>query len=87
MAEREVTHTGKDLEGDITKLCNPDELEWSPILKADAIVEIKLDLHRYYVNLDGSEVNIHVVDGPEGAYLRTNRDETENNNLDELPDC
>ena len=30
---------------------------------------------------------IHVVNGPRGKYLRTDRDSTVKNNLDDLPDC
>jgi len=87
MADREVTHTGKDDDGDITELCNPDE-DWSPLSKFDAIMEIKLDLNRYYVNVEGNEVDIHVVgETNETRYLRTNWDDTEINNLDELPIC
>ena len=87
MAKREVTHTGKDEDGDITKLCYPGEW-WSPRMKVDAISDIELNLYTYYVKVGVKEVQIHVVNDPErGKYLRTNPDETEKNNLDELPDC
>lgn len=30
---------------------------------------------------------IRVVNGPTGKYLRTDKDSTSKNNLDDLPDC
>lgn len=86
MADRRVTATGKNDDGDITSLCNQGQF-WSPRSKSDAINDIDLKLHRYYVGSGSSEVDIHVVDGPTGKFLRTDPDETEGNNLDDLPDC
>jgi hypothetical protein len=87
MADRQVTATKKDDEGDILALCNADE-SWSPRKKADAIKDIDGKDHRYYVKKGGKEVDIHVVDHPKfGKYLRTGPDGSESNNLDELPDC
>jgi hypothetical protein len=87
MADRAVTHTGKDDEGDITALCNPGQL-WSPRPKSGAISDIELRIHSYYVPWpDGKRTPIHVADGPTGKYLRTDRDNTPRNNLDDLPDC
>ena len=40
MADRRVTATGKDSDGDITRLCNSGEL-WSPRSKADAVNDIE----------------------------------------------
>ena len=40
--------SGKDRDGDITKLCQPGEL-WSPRAKADAIGDIESRAHTYYV--------------------------------------
>lgn len=37
--------------------------------------------------LDGIRTEIRVVNGPTGKYLRTDRDQTSHNNLDDLPDC
>lgn len=86
MADREVTKTGKD-EGDIISLCN-DDAAWSPRSKDDAIEDIEGGLHRYYVVVPGvGDVDIHVVEGPNGPYLRTDPDVTNENNLDDLPDC
>ena len=87
MANRDVTHSGKDKEGDITKLCNPGK-SWSPRLKRNAIRDIDNNIHVYYSKVGNSRVRIHVVnDSQKGKYLRTNQDGTHKNNLDELPDC
>lgn len=87
MARRKVTKSGKDSEGDITALCNPSE-DWSPRYKSGAIYDIENNKHSYYVVSGSQEVDIHVVDHPKhGKYLRTGRDNTSKNNLDDLPDC
>ena len=70
MADRRVTHTGKNLDGDITGLCNPDA-EWYSRLTALAVADIEAGAHTYYVEGAGGRTNIHVVDGPHGKYLRT----------------
>jgi len=87
MADRRVTKSRKDRDGDITALCNPGEY-WSPRGKADAIADIENGLHTYHVLLAGGRrVEIRVVKGPSGKYLRTDPDVTSHNNLDDLPDC
>ena len=87
MAERQVTQTGKDADGDITALCNPSTT-WSPRRKNDAIADIENHIHNYYVLWpDGIRTEIRVVNGPTGKYLRTDKDDTTRNNLDDLPDC
>lgn len=87
MAERAVVQSKKDRDGDILALCNPDE-HWSPRSKANAIQDIESGLHQYYVPWnDGTKTSIHVVNGPAGKYLRTDKDNTSNNNLDDLPNC
>lgn len=87
MADRDVTQTGKDKDGDITDLCNPGE-DWSPRSVTLVISDIDFKLHEYFSKVGESRVLIHVVDDPDkGKYLRTNQDGTEKNNLDELPDC
>lgn len=87
MADRPVTRTRKDRDGDILALCNPQE-SWSPRKKNDAIRDIESRAHRYYVPWDdGRSTWIQVVNGPTGKYLRTDRDETSRNNLDDLRDC
>jgi hypothetical protein len=87
MATRYVNKSGKDKDGDITKLCYSGEA-WSPRLKADAIRDIENKTHEYYVNwTDGQKTIIKVVNGSTGKYLRTQRDGSTKNNLDDLPDC
>ncbi len=83
MAKRYVYKTKKDQDGDILALCN-DTATWSPRQKAGAIQDIELGTHSYYVR---GETKIEVVNGPNGKYLRTQRDGSSSNNLDELPDC
>ena len=87
MADRQVTRSGKDSDGDITALCNPGQ-PWSPRSKINAINDIESGQQTYFVSSGpGNRADIHVVNGPKGKYLRTGRDETEKNNLDDLPDC
>jgi len=87
VAKRYVTRSGKDRDGDITKLCQPGA-DWSPRFKANAINDIESGLHEYWVNWTNSpETKIRVVNGSSGKYLRTDRDTTSRNNLDDLPDC
>ena len=86
MADRPVRKTRKDRDGDILALCN-DGSPWSPRLKADAIRDIENRIHTYHVPWTDGRTEIRVVDGPTGKYLRTDRDNTSKNNLDDLPDC
>jgi hypothetical protein len=86
MANRAVTKSGKNREGDITALCNPAD-SWSPRQKNDAIYDIENGIHTYYVPWTDGPTPIRVVNGPNGKYLRTDRDTTTRNNLDDLPDC
>lgn len=86
MADRAVRKTGKDKDGDITALCD-DGASWSPRKKADAISDIESGIHTYHVPWKGGRTEIRVVNGPNGKYLRTDRDNTNRNNLDDLPDC
>jgi hypothetical protein len=86
MARRAVTRTSKDADGDITALCHPGDA-WSPRSKLDAIRDIDTGLHTYYVPWNAGSTDIAVVEGPNGKYLRTDRDNTARNNLDDLPDC
>ena len=84
MADRRVTGTGKDRDGDITKLCG----SWGSATKTQAIEHIENGAHTYYVQQAGtSRVDVHVVKGPTGKYLRTDADPASKNNLDNLPDC
>ena len=86
MADRPVRKTQKDADGDILALCN-DGSNWSPRLKVDAIRDIETGTHTYHVPWTDGRTEIRVVNGPTGKYLRTDRDNTTRNNLDDLPDC
>ena len=66
MADRRVTRTGKDRDGDITALCGV----WGRTSTADAIREIDYRVHTYYVqDAYSRRANILVVNGPKGKYL------------------
>ena len=86
MADRRVTKSGKDKDGDITSLCNPTGT-WSPRRKADAIADIDSKSHRYYVNEAGHETDVRVITRDGKKHLQTTADKTSRNNLDNLPDC
>ncbi|MDO8107214.1 DUF3892 domain-containing protein [Isoptericola sp. b441] len=86
MADRRVTNTHKDDQGDIMALCAPGAA-WSPRGKGDAIRDIDSGVHTYYVQWTDKRTEITVVNGPTGKYLRTDWDNTSRNNLDDLPDC
>lgn len=86
MADRAVYKTGKNIDGDITALCNSGAY-WSPRSKQDAIRDIEADVHSYHVPWTDGRTEIRVVQGSSGKYLRTDRDNTTRNNLDDLPDC
>ncbi len=86
MADRKVTASGKDKDGDITKLCNGGD--WGSRAKADAIRDIEGNAHSYYVQQAGTNrVEVRVVNEGGSKYLRTTADKSSNNNLDNLPDC
>ena len=86
MADRSVTHSRKDRDGDITALCNPSAA-WSLRLKQGAINDIESGEHTYYVLVGGRRADIYVVKGVGGKHLRTSPDTTSRNNLEDLPDC
>jgi hypothetical protein len=86
MADRAVRKTGKDQDGDITALCDTGA-HWSPRSKSDAIKDIENGIHTYYVPWKLGRTEIRVVNGSSGKYLRTDRDNTSRNNLDDLPNC
>lgn len=84
--DRAVTRTGKNADGDIIRLCNPSA-SWSPVSKETAIRDIETGTHTYYVPWTTGRTEIRVVPGPNGKHLRTDRDSTSRNNLDDLPNC
>lgn len=89
MADRRVTRTDKDRDGDVTALCNPGA-SWSPRRKRNAISDIDNRIHTYYVENSAGRSNIIVVDDPTvsgGKYLRTDPNGKCSDNLDSLPSC
>lgn len=89
MADRAVHKTGKNQDGDIVSLCS-DGASWSPVSKSQAIRDIENNTHTYYVPWTTGRTEIRVVIDrtvADGKYLRTDRDSTSKNNLDDLPDC
>ena len=86
MADRAVRTTRKNIQGDITALCD-DYASWSPRSKQEAISDIENRFHTYHVPWQSGRTEIRVAIGPTGKYLRTDRDSTTRNNLDDLPDC
>ncbi len=87
MNERQVSRTGKDMDGDVTKLCHPGSL-WSPRSTASAIADIESRQCTYWVmNRMGGKTYIHVVQRGGKKYLRTDPNDRTCDNLDELPDC
>lgn len=84
MADYHVTRTGKDRDGDITRLCGEG---WS-VSKDDAIRHIDNGQHRFYTQAPyGAPVWVVVVDGRYRRHLRTDPNLTVRDNLDNLPDC
>jgi len=87
MANRAVTRTRKDGDGDIIALCNPSK-PWSPRSTRDAIEDIESGEHAYFVLWPGGQKTpIRVVQKTTGKYLRADRDDTKKNNLSDLPTC
>ncbi|MEQ8509301.1 MAG: DUF3892 domain-containing protein [Rhodospirillaceae bacterium] len=87
MADRRVTASGKDTDGDITKLCN-SSAEWSPRYKSGAIKDIEEGYHTYYTqDKNGKRSDIKVVNGQSGKYLRSDPNGESTDNLDNLPNC
>jgi hypothetical protein len=84
VADRRVTKTGKDTDGDITSLCG----SWGSATKAIAISDIERRTHSYFVqDALSRRADVHVVNGTAGKYLRTDPNSGCSDNLDNLPDC
>ncbi|MBN1327248.1 MAG: DUF3892 domain-containing protein [Candidatus Cloacimonetes bacterium] len=86
MGKRKVSHKKQDLTRDIIALCNNFET-WSPRYKKDVIYDIENDLHSYFVEIDDQDVDVVIMEGTSGKYLRTDPDKTAENYLLKLPDC
>jgi hypothetical protein len=69
MADRAVVQSGKDQDGDIIALCNPNA-SWSPRRKQDAIRDIETRTHTYYVPWQSGRTEIKVVVGRPRSWDR-----------------
>ncbi|MEX0864355.1 MAG: DUF3892 domain-containing protein [Acidimicrobiia bacterium] len=80
---REVTAVRKTTGDVITHLCN-QEVTWSPVTVAQAIRDIESGSIEYFVRSGDRIVPVRSVDG---AYVRSQADDSQENNLDNLPRC
>lgn len=96
MTEYRVLGTGREnggIVGNITRLTVETSYGWKTWSLEKIIRMIKKDdgdefwsfhYHNGEIN-DRTRIIVEVVDVPDGRYLRTRRDDTEDNNLLELP--
>ncbi len=86
MFEREVIKTAKDEDGDIIAMSNNFK-GWSLVTKDEAIMHIESKRITYFVEIENiGKVDVLVINGPNGKYLRTNPAKTARNILKDLPD-
>ncbi len=85
VADRRIQRVRKNKDGDILKVGNYQNEYWSPRDVADVISDIENKNHSYYVNEAGYRSEVHVVNDPDGKYIRTTADASSKNNLDNLP--
>lgn len=83
---RQVKRTGKNEDGDITKLCSGSG-GWGSVSTKNAISQIEDKTHEYFVEEESPEVIVTVVGTGTRQYLRTTADDISKNNLDNLKDC
>lgn len=84
MPERRVTAVRLDsAHAYVTHLLNATE-DWSPLAAPDAIVEIQLGIHNYYVEHSGKHAQVVDASDDGGRYLRADTDTTPHNNLLDL---
>lgn len=84
--DRIITHAYRDERGVIVAVANSGTV-WSPRKTADVIREIRSHRVRYFTD-DGSGrlKGVHVVQSRTyGTHIRSNHDDREGNNLDDLP--
>lgn len=81
--DRRVRTVKRDRRGNITALCNT-EAAWSPRRKADVIRDILDNKSSYYVQERDRRSYVRVVDG---ETLRTTKDATSANSLDNLTEA
>jgi hypothetical protein len=85
ISPRQVTHTRKDVSGDVTHLSGGPGAAWDPVTVAVAIQQIRSGAKTYFTSANGHASFVRVVNDPDGPYLRTDPDGTTANNLDQLP--
>lgn len=82
MARREVRCVKLDGKGEVVAVGNTEE--WGIYYRDDVIQDIATDKNSYYVDFDGEEVDVEIYDR---EFLRTEPDNPDSHNLDELPIC
>ena len=84
MADRAVRQVGKDQTGNIISLADSGQ-PWSPRSSEDCVRDIETRTHSYHVPWLRGHTEIQVAKDASGRYLRTDRDDTMVNNLEDLP--
>ena len=80
---RRVTRTGKDDDGDITRLCG----QWGSVSKDMAIVEIEVSPGLYFVQDNSGKSDVVVYKVGDKKHLRTDPNGSCSDNLSSLPNC
>ncbi len=85
MASHQITHTRKDKDDDITHVVGKGYAPFDHT-SALAIQKIRARTDSYYTSVNGRQVGVKVYVSAAGKpFLRTDRDQTTTNNLDNLP--
>ena len=86
MADRYVTKISRDGRGRIAALCD-DGAHWSPRPVADVMADIESGTHSYFAVWTYGKTTIRVTSNGVGKYLRTDKEPSGRNNLEELPEA
>jgi hypothetical protein len=87
MADRSVTHSEKDAQGDILGLCWQGIDGLKHVDRVTAIQQIVAGTHRYVVAIATPPVLVLARPADNPTYLTTEADGISKNNLDNLPNC
>jgi len=87
MADRQVTHSHKDKDGDIIGLCWKSGSDLKYVSTADAISHIVEGTYKYFVSESAPAVWVLARPAANPTYLTTEADDNSDNNLDNLDDC
>ena len=60
---------------------------WGKWTRQQVVDSIKAKTHTFHTRVGGKRAEVGVVDGPNGAYVRTYADGVWNDNLLALPEC